>query len=175
MHYYSLAALPAQEPQEVFSLPLVISGVPYGYVHSAVSPSALLSITHHAQPAPQSTSRFHPALAEALRDYMNGSAVAWPVPVALPESPFLLRCWQELAAIPYGEVITYSALAARAGNPCAIRAAASACARNPVPLVIPCHRVIAKNGTLGGFGWGLPVKQALLQREQSQAGRPIAA
>ena len=87
----------------------------------------------------------------------------------------LQRCvWSEISAIPFGTTISYSELASRVGRPDAVRAVASACGANPVPLVIPCHRVIASNGGPGGFIWGLEFKQALLAREQA-ALHPLAA
>ena len=72
---------------------------------------------------------------------------------------------QALTRVPWGKTCTYTELARRAGNPRAIRAAASACARNPITFVIPCHRIVAKNGGLGGYYWGLEMKQQLLARE----------
>ncbi len=147
-----------------------------GFIHVTCTPNALLSIRHATTALQQQQSALAPALAETLIAFMNGARIdAWPVAVALPDQFFLRRCWSELARIPYGGTITYSELAARAGNAKAIRAAASACARNPVPLVIPCHRIVAKDGTLGGFGWGLPVKRALLAMEHDTAAPRRAA
>ena len=93
----------------------------------------------------------------------------WPFHVAPAGTPFQRRVWQEIAAIPYGETITYSELAERAGRPAAIRAAASACGANPIPLLIPCHRVVGKHGSPGGFAWGLTYKKELLALEQGTA------
>jgi AraC family transcriptional regulator of adaptative response/methylated-DNA-[protein]-cysteine methyltransferase len=87
---------------------------------------------------------------------------------------FQRTVWHAIAQIPSGQTISYRELATRAGRPDAIRAVASACGANPLPLVIPCHRVIASDGSLGGFIWGLPYKQALLEREQA-ALHPLAA
>jgi AraC family transcriptional regulator of adaptative response/methylated-DNA-[protein]-cysteine methyltransferase len=76
------------------------------------------------------------------------------------------RCvWQAISRIPVGKVISYAELARGAGRPRAIRAAAQACGANPVPLLVPCHRVVASDGSLGGFGGGLPLKRKLLARE----------
>ncbi|MCA1785713.1 MAG: methylated-DNA--[protein]-cysteine S-methyltransferase, partial [Desulfobacteraceae bacterium] len=79
------------------------------------------------------------------------------------------RVWQELAKIPYGTTISYGELARRIDNPKASRAVGMANAKNPLPIVIPCHRVIGKNGTLTGFGGGLDVKEKLLALEQQTA------
>jgi methylated-DNA-[protein]-cysteine S-methyltransferase len=78
---------------------------------------------------------------------------------------FLPAAWKTLREVRAGEQITYTELAARTGNPAAVRAAAQACARNAAALFVPCHRVVRTDGTLGGFRWGLPVKSALLLLE----------
>ena len=75
--------------------------------------------------------------------------------------------WRQIARIPYGEVRSYGRIARALRKPQASRAVGQACGRNPVPLVIPCHRVIAANGTLGGFSAGLDIKEKLLKLEQS--------
>jgi len=78
---------------------------------------------------------------------------------------FQQAVWRELSSIPPGETLSYAALAARAGRPNAVRAAGSACGANPVALLIPCHRARRGDGSLGGYAYGLPIKQALLERE----------
>ncbi len=106
-------------------------------------------------------------LTEALAAYASGERVDhWPATVLLSGSPFVCAAWQQIAAVPYGHTISYTELAKKAGNAAAVRAVASACARNPAPILIPCHRIIAKDGTLGGFAWGLESKRALLALEQ---------
>lgn len=80
-------------------------------------------------------------------------------------SDFANRVWSELVRIPYGKTISYSELALRLGDPLCIRAAASANGRNPIPIIIPCHRVIGSDGSLTGFAWGLDIKQRLLAHE----------
>jgi methylated-DNA-[protein]-cysteine S-methyltransferase len=79
---------------------------------------------------------------------------------------FLLRARQGIAAIPYGETRTYTDLARGAGNERAVRAAGSACSRNPIPLVVPCHRVLRSDGSLGGYAGGLEMKERLLEMER---------
>ena len=80
---------------------------------------------------------------------------------------FQEACWEALRAIPPGETRTYAEIAAAAGNPKAVRAAGSANARNNVAVLIPCHRVLRSDGSLGGYRWGLNRKQRLLQKERS--------
>lgn len=87
------------------------------------------------------------------------------VPVAQHSGQFRMRAWQCLREVVPGRPVSYSELAALAGNPRAVRAAASSCAHNAAPLFVPCHRVIAKDGGIGGFLYGTDLKQRLLDRE----------
>ena len=80
-------------------------------------------------------------------------------------SPFQVEVWRRLAAIPYGRTWSYSELARSLGKPLAVRAVGAANGRNPIPIILPCHRVIGADGSLTGFGGGLPVKAALLRLE----------
>jgi len=102
-----------------------------------------------------------------LREYFAGTRTGFDLPLAPRGTEFQRSVWRQLQAIPYGETISYGELARRVGNPKASRAVGSANGANPLPIVIPCHRVIAGNGTLGGFGGGLPMKQTLLALEQT--------
>lgn len=106
-------------------------------------------------------------LADDLRRYFAGEAVELgrhPVDLAV-QPPFRRRALLAARTIPYGEVRTYGWIARRAGRPGAARAAGQAMSKNPIPLVIPCHRVVAAGGKLGGFGGGLEMKRALLRLE----------
>lgn len=110
---------------------------------------------------------------EAVTAYLDGDLTALAaVPVRTPSvgGPVLPAAWQALRRLPPGRPVTYTALAAAAGRPTAVRTAASACARNPVALFVPCHRVVRADGGLGGYRWGLPVKQWLLTHERRQPG-----
>lgn len=102
--------------------------------------------------------------------YLTRQSNTLKLPVDLASGTPLQRAvWMEIARIPYGETISYTTLAERVGFPRAVRAVASACGANPVPLIIPCHRVIAKDGTLGGFSLGgLDVKNRLLKLESKE-------
>ena len=104
----------------------------------------------------------------AVNAYYDGDFEApLLVPIHQQASSFRLRAWTALRSIQAGYPITYADLAARAGSPLAVRAAGSACATNPAALFQPCHRVVRTGGALGGFGFGLEVKKALLARESS--------
>ncbi|HEY3001406.1 MAG TPA: methylated-DNA--[protein]-cysteine S-methyltransferase, partial [Kribbellaceae bacterium] len=94
------------------------------------------------------------------------------VPVRQISGEFLTHAWDVLRTVPAGEQVTYAEYASRAGRPAAIRAAASACARNAAALFVPCHRVLRTGGGLGGFRWGVETKQWLLTHEA--VGNPPA-
>ena len=104
-----------------------------------------------------------------LDDYFTGPRRTFDLPLAPRGTAFQLDVWQELRAIPYGETISYAQLATRIGKPSAMRAVGAANGRNPLPIVVPCHRVIGTDGALTGFGGGLPTKQFLLKLEGALA------
>ncbi len=109
------------------------------------------------------------AAARAVLSHMTEHPVALDLPLDLRTTAFEQRVWRALQAIPRGETRSYSALAAELGQPRAVRAVARACARNPLAVVVPCHRVVGKNGALTGYRWGTERKRALLKLEQSAA------
>lgn len=105
----------------------------------------------------------------AIRRYHRGELDAVDgVPVRQRSGEFLTHAWDVLRKVPAGEPVTYSEYAALAGRPAAVRAAASACARNAAALFVPCHRVIRIGGALGGFRWRLDVKRGLLAHEAAR-------
>ena len=109
-----------------------------------------------------------PVLDEAARqldEYFAGTRTAFDLPLDLVGTPFQVDAWHGLAEIPYGETVSYGEQARRLGKPDAVRAVGAANGRNPLPIVLPCHRVIGADGSLTGFGGGLHVKQALLDHE----------
>ncbi len=98
--------------------------------------------------------------------YFAGAPVDFDLPLDLSASAFTEAVWGVLSSIPRGEVISYATAASRAGSPGAARAAGTACAGNPVPIIIPCHRVVRADGTLGRYsGGGVAIKSALLRIE----------
>jgi methylated-DNA-[protein]-cysteine S-methyltransferase len=106
------------------------------------------------------------AVERQLREYFQGKRTTFDLKVHPKGTPFQKAVWKALAAIPYGETRSYGEIAKTIGRPAAVRAVGLANGRNPLPIVIPCHRVIGANGQLVGYGGGLPVKQALLDRER---------
>jgi methylated-DNA-[protein]-cysteine S-methyltransferase len=117
------------------------------------------------RPAPSGGGATREAV-EALRRYARGELDALDgVAVSQPGGPFLVRAWEELRGVKAGETDSYTGLAERAGSPAAVRAAGQACARNKVAPFVPCHRIVRTDGTLGGYAYGLPVKEALLVHE----------
>ncbi len=103
-----------------------------------------------------------------LRAYFAGELEEFDLPLAPEGTQFQQTVWNELCNIPYGETISYGELAKRIGNPKASRAVGLANGSNPIPIVIPCHRVIGSNGKLTGYGGGLPIKEKLLALERRQ-------
>ncbi len=101
-----------------------------------------------------------------LDDYFAGKRKTFSLNLHPIGTEFQKKVWSELEKIPYGETINYGELAKRIGNPKASRAVGAANGKNPIPIVIPCHRVIGKNGSLTGFGGGLDIKKQLLDLEE---------
>lgn len=106
-------------------------------------------------------------VARQLQEYFAGQRRSFDLPLAPAGTEFQLRVWKALLEIPYGETISYGELARRTGNAAAARAVGAANGRNPIPVIIPCHRVIGGNGGLTGFGGGLHAKQMLLELERA--------
>ena len=102
---------------------------------------------------------------EQLLAYFAGKRTTFDLPLAPAGTPFQLKVWNALAQIPFGSTWSYRDLAARVDAPKAVRAVGAANGRNPLPIVLPCHRVIGSDGSLTGFGGGLPLKQFLLEHE----------
>lgn len=105
------------------------------------------------------------ATCEQLEEYLAGKRTQFDLELEPAGTPFQQRVWKGLAEIPYGKVCGYGDLARRIGNPRAARAVGQANGRNPIPIIIPCHRVIGADGSIGGFSSGLPLKRQLLALE----------
>ncbi|MGH9387811.1 MAG: methylated-DNA--[protein]-cysteine S-methyltransferase [Vicinamibacterales bacterium] len=103
-----------------------------------------------------------------LDDYFAGRLRAFKTRLAFEGTPFQRQVWNELCRIPYGETISYLELARRIGNPKGVRAVGLANGANPIAIIVPCHRVIGADGSLTGYGGGLPIKKALLALERGE-------
>lgn len=110
-------------------------------------------------------SRTLAAARDQLDAYFAGSLREFDLPLAPTGTPFQLRVWEALRRIRFGETISYSTLARRIGSPDAVRAVGAANGRNPLPIIVPCHRVIGADGSLTGFGGGIERKRWLLEHE----------
>ena len=151
---------------------------PTGKLLLAADDAGLRHITFEpATPAPdwrESATPLHETIRQLLA-WFGGELHDFNLTLA-PEGPiFYQRVWRELCNIPYGETISYGELARRIGSPNASRAVGRANGANPIPIVIPCHRVIGSNGKLTGYGGGLPRKEFLLALEHKQMPLPLAA
>lgn len=112
----------------------------------------------------------HPILAQCVQqldEYFAGTRVTFDLPLVAEGTDFQRAAWNVLTTIPYGQTLSYAQQAAQAGSPAATRAVGSANGRNPIAIVIPCHRVIGADGSLTGFGGGIDTKRWLLEHEQS--------
>jgi len=128
----------------------------------------------HMEPHPEPEGRRDDAALrqarEQLRAYFAGELRDFDLPMSLAGTPFQQNVWAALRRIPYGETISYAELARRVGQPGAARAVGSANGRNPIAVIVPCHRVIATDGSLGGYGGGLDRKEWLLRHEVESLG-----
>ncbi len=115
-------------------------------------------------PGQPPTANCQPIVAQ-LHEYFEGRRRTFDLPLAMRGTEFQLAVWNELQRIPYGDTISYGELARRIGRPSAIRAVGAANGANPIPVIVPCHRVIGANGTLTGYGGGIERKQWLLALE----------
>ena len=117
---------------------------------------------------------FRQALGE-LREYFAGVRTRFDVPLAPVGTPFQRRVWSAIAEVPFGETIAYAELARRCGRPSAVRAAGAATGRNPITVIVPCHRIVGSGGALTGYAGGLERKRALLELESRIRAAPRRA
>ena len=102
-----------------------------------------------------------------LAQYFAGERKVFTLPLAPHGTPFQQQVWQALLAVPYGQTVSYGEIARRIGRPKAVRAVGMACNRNPLVIMVPCHRIVGKNGRLVGYAGGVDIKQKLLNLEQA--------
>lgn len=140
-----------------------------GTMTAAVSGGAVVSLrTGAAQVSayePPEDKALLDALENQIAEYATGRRKAFDLPVQFAGTAFQSAVWNALTTIPYGETRTYGQIAAQIGRPSAVRAVGAACGKNPILLLVPCHRVIGADGSLTGFAAGLSLKQLLLNLE----------
>lgn len=142
----------------------IVVKTPVGNWELVGDAQGLASCTLTDAPASADAGALQP-YADWLHAYFAGEALPLP-PLSPQGTPFQRRVWHALQQIPYGEAISYKQLASNIGQPKAVRAVGTANGRNPLPIFIPCHRVVAHDGGLGGYSLGLELKQWLLSHEQ---------
>lgn len=116
----------------------------------------------------QKNSDFFTAVKMQLRAYFKGELKDFDLPLAPEGTVFQQKVWRALQKIPYGKLVSYKSVAETIGNPKAVRAVGAANGKNPLPVIVPCHRVIGSDGSLTGFGGGLKTKQRLIDLERSE-------
>jgi methylated-DNA-[protein]-cysteine S-methyltransferase len=126
----------------------------------------VVGVRFGARPGPAAATPADHAVAARLEAYFAGELTDFELPVEMRGgSEFERRVWAEIAKIPYGEMITYGSIANALGDPGAARAVGTACNHNPVPVIVPCHRVVGAGGKMVGFGGGIERKRKLLELE----------
>jgi methylated-DNA-[protein]-cysteine S-methyltransferase len=149
---------------------LILFETPFGRMGLASEDCEAISRLYFPnEPTPAIAEHETPLLAlgkHQLLEYFAGVRTAFDLPLSPKGTPFQGKVWNALSAIPYGETRSYGDIAASIGNPRATRAVGGANHRNPIPILIPCHRVVGADGSLTGFGGGLELKESLLNLEQ---------
>lgn len=140
---------------------------PLGLLRLTADETALWEIALVRENGENSPNAVTRKAAAQLTEYFLKKRQEFSLELAPQGTMFQKRVWAALAKIPYGRVVTYGQIAAAIGQPTAVRAAASAVGKNPLPIVLPCHRVVAAKG-LGGFAWGLSAKRTLLETEGAE-------
>jgi len=139
---------------------------PFGWMKIAASDIGIAELLFAGSPAKQKGENiFFSESIKQLDEYFNKKRTTFSVPLALQGTDFQKKVWNELLKIPFGETISYMQLAINLGDKKSIRAAGTANGKNPVAIIVPCHRVIGSNGDLVGYGGGLDKKKWLLEHE----------
>lgn len=155
----------------------VIVGSPLGCLRVEASADAIVAIRflEHGSPAPPRSGGVLEDAVDQLAAYFAGRLRRFDLPLAPEGTPFQMDVWEMLRAIPYGVTWTYGQTAARLGRPKSSRAVGAANGANPIPIVLPCHRVIGADGGLTGYGGGVDRKRALLDLEGVRRAGPRGA
>ena len=146
---------------------------PIGKLLLVTSEDGVRKVSFHAPPPPDDAEHNEEKLAPVIRqldEYFEGNRKTFDLPLAPRGTPFQLAVWNALRQISYGDTRSYSDIARMIAKPAAVRAVGAANGANPIPIIIPCHRVIGSNGALTGFGGGLDVKRHLLLLEAGFRG-----
>jgi methylated-DNA-[protein]-cysteine S-methyltransferase len=146
----------------------VVEDTPVGPLHLTATDGALTGLRFGSGPCDGPRSDSDPVLASVvaqLSEYFAGELRSFDVPLAPVGTAFQVSVWEQLRLIPYGTTVSYGELARRLGSPAASRAVGLANGRNPIAIVVPCHRVIGADGSLTGFGGGMAAKRTLLDLE----------
>lgn len=158
--YYTISTTPIGE--------MLLAGDSHGLARVRVGQEQIAKYLHHSWQ--RDDARFAEAQEQILQ-YLAGTRRSFTVPLNPMGTPFQLLVWQQLGTIPYGCTASYKDIAVKLGKPTACRAVGMANSRNPLPLLIPCHRVITVNGAVGGYVFGSSLKTRLLKLEQREASR----
>ena len=150
------------------------SAVLCDFTERRMMPTQLASVRRRIGPTVAGSSPLLDRMEDQLQAYFAGARREFDLPIEMPGSAFQERVWSELRRIPYGETIAYRDLAVRVGAPQAPRAVGRANGSNRLAIIVPCHRVIATGGGLGGYGGGLPAKRRLLDLEAAARSTPSA-
>jgi len=146
---------------------------PIGKLEITAEDEWIIGLSFKAENKPTATNKVFTHCISELASYFSGNRKEFTVPYKLVGTKFQKSVWHNLTKIPFGKTITYTELAIRLGDIKCIRAAGTANGRNPIPIIVPCHRVIGKNGDLVGFSGGLDNKKSLLKHEGIIRGEQV--
>lgn len=150
-----------------------LTNTPLGELEVICSKDGLCAIKFDPETGAERTNEITHQVASQLKEYFNNERTSFEIELCPQGTEFQKKVWQELGRIPFGETISYEELATQLGDKLVIRAAASANGKNPIPIIIPCHRVIGKDGSLTGYSGGIWRKQKLLEIENSVLQRTL--
>lgn len=156
MHYYTSMKLAALE--------LYIIASDLGITHIEFADKHIEEMKPHMKRKSGTDPVFH-GLPMQLKEYFSGKRQTFEVPIDLTGTEFQIKVWQALLDVPFGKTISYSGLAKKVKNPKGARAIGNAVGDNPIPIIIPCHRVIKADGTIGGYSGGIETKKILMKIE----------